>query len=352
MSEKRVFGVMNGLRGVAALLVVVFHWSFRDLLHLEHAYIVVDLFFVLSGFVIAYSYDGRLLGRLSAADFFILRMIRLYPLYFFGTFISFVLIFVSIVVNGRLIESKSGLLDSVPFALLMLPSPPGASDLAKSYLYPLNNPAWSLFFELSVNIAYAVTIRWWTLKNLTILVACVGTVLVGHLVYTGDLYGDGGINWASFHMGFIRVLYSFPFGVLIYRLYQKGFVLPSVPAAFIVAALPLLLMLPASIVVPFNVLIALPALVALAANSAPTGAFGTLCNALGAASYAVYAVHDPLHGIISQAINKVGLASGQIWADAILIVIIVPVGLLLDRFYDGPVRRLLSQQKRLSIKGR
>ena len=63
--SKPRFDILDGLRGVAALMVVVFHlsevFSYDPVYkHLNHGFLAVDFFFVLSGFVIGYAYDERM----------------------------------------------------------------------------------------------------------------------------------------------------------------------------------------------------------------------------------------------------------------------------------------------------
>src|ERR1700689_3841794 len=84
-SGKEHFEVLDGLRGTAAFLIVLFHvfnypFGFRPPLHLmHHAYLAVDFFFGLSGFVVAYAYDDRwtLFGSLRCPS---IRLIHLHPL--------------------------------------------------------------------------------------------------------------------------------------------------------------------------------------------------------------------------------------------------------------------------------
>ena len=85
-SERQHFATLDGLRGIAAIVVVIFHdLSPFDLDSLiPHAPLAVDFFFCLSGFVVAYAYEKRLLGTMSFADFVAVRIIRLYPLILAG----------------------------------------------------------------------------------------------------------------------------------------------------------------------------------------------------------------------------------------------------------------------------
>ena len=84
--------ILDGLRGVASLVVVAFHLfeahaaSHADQI-INHGYLAVDFFFVLSGFVIGYAYDDRW-GRMTYRDFFKRRLIRLHPMVVMGMLIG------------------------------------------------------------------------------------------------------------------------------------------------------------------------------------------------------------------------------------------------------------------------
>lgn len=344
LSDKRVFGTMNGLRGIAALVVVAIHWSLGDALGLKYGFLAVDLFFVLSGFVIAYSYEERLKSDLSTGQFFLIRLIRLYPLYFLGTFFSVTAIFLSFLTKGRIIDTNLYAFYSIPFAVLMAPTPVMDSDWTHTSLYPLNLPAWSLFFEIVVNIIYAASVRFWTPFKLSLLMLSVASLLMLNLIFTGELYGDGGYYWSSFHLGLLRVFYSFAAGVLIYRLWKSGFAFPSTPSPLIIMAFVVLAALPTPMTVPFSVLVGLPILVAFAAGSEPHRAYSVFFKSAGAASYAIYAMHEPLHGFVFATLKKVGLLPEPLLIDSLLIVVIVPFSLLVDRVYDSPLRNALTRR--------
>src|ERR1700761_6040207 len=82
---RRTFETLNAMRGIAAIGVVLFHG--RALWHgavAPHGYLAVDIFFMLSGFVIAHAYEERLRLGLSVAEFAKIRIIRFYPLYALG----------------------------------------------------------------------------------------------------------------------------------------------------------------------------------------------------------------------------------------------------------------------------
>ena len=260
---------MNGLRGMAALAVVAYHWSLRHALYLENGFLAVDFFFVLSGFVIAHSYEKRIKHGLKLKEFFLIRIIRFYPLYFLGLALPLFTLVLSYSINGRILDTRTAEFFAAPFAIFMLPAPPVSLDGKIAYLYILNGPAWSLFLELVVNVLYVMTFRFWTEMRLIVLLAAIGSILFLNIVLYGALYADGGWAWNNIHVGFLRVFYSFPAGVLVYRLYKRNIGCPTVPSLVPVAILFLLFILPSSWGIPFDILIGFPVLVTLAARTEP-----------------------------------------------------------------------------------
>jgi len=338
-SSKAIFGTLNGLRGIAALIIVAFHGSLGEALSLGNGYLAVDLFFVLSGLVIAHAYEKRLKSGISLGDFVRIRLIRLYPLYIFGILISILFLLLSYVSKGQIIEERLKLFRSIPFAILMLPSPPSNSDWSQG-LYPLNPAAWSLFFELVINLVYAATFRYWTSVRLGFGLIVVASILFYNALTTGLIYGGGGANWSSLHFGLLRVCYSFPAGVLIYRIHQRGARIPIVPPLILITAFPFLLMLPSPWCAPFNVLVGFPLLVALASASEARRGIAAVSNTLGAASYAMYAIHSPLYLISVPTFSRLGLT--PLLAEIVVVACIIPFSLIIDRVYDTPIRGRLN----------
>jgi peptidoglycan/LPS O-acetylase OafA/YrhL len=146
-----VFHSLNLLRGLAALAVVLFHASpifGRQMA--PSGYLAVDLFFILSGFVIAHVYDPRFAAGLTARSFILARMARFWPLFALGTVIGTGWTLLENVVSPPAALSISETLGISALSLLYIPRITGAD------LFPLNVPAWSLFFELIVNAAFAI----------------------------------------------------------------------------------------------------------------------------------------------------------------------------------------------------
>lgn len=120
LASKPRYEVLDGLRGVAAIMVLLFHCLETYIpvfgtQHINHGYLAVDFFFVLSGFVIGYAYDDRW-NRMSTWDFFKRRLVRLHPLVVAGTLLGACLFFFAEGENFPLI----GTCDPWKFVLCLL----------------------------------------------------------------------------------------------------------------------------------------------------------------------------------------------------------------------------------------
>ena len=164
------YEILDGLRGVAALLVVFYHifegLSFAAggtlITTINHGYLAVDFFFILSGFVIGYAYDDRLGKTMSLGNFFKRRLIRLHPMIIMGAVLGVVFYCLQGCVrwDGTHVATSMIML-ALLCAMFFIPATPGASyDIrGNSEMFPLNGPSWSLFFEYRGNILYALFIQ-------------------------------------------------------------------------------------------------------------------------------------------------------------------------------------------------
>jgi peptidoglycan/LPS O-acetylase OafA/YrhL len=95
LESKPRYDILDGLRGVAAVYVVISHLAESYMPTplnwpqvIGHAHLAVDFFFALSGYVIAYAYDSRWAG-MGYLEFFRRRLVRLHPLVVFGSTLDF-----------------------------------------------------------------------------------------------------------------------------------------------------------------------------------------------------------------------------------------------------------------------
>ncbi|RDC62536.1 hypothetical protein AHMF7616_01130 [Adhaeribacter pallidiroseus] len=215
-NTKQHFEVLDGLRGVAALAVVIFHfleWVFPDVNKnfIGHGFLAVDFFFCLSGFVIGYAYDNRI-RQMGIKEFFKLRLIRLHPLVILGSVLGLLgFLWDPFAAPSANEAGKIALL--FVGSLFMIPLP-----LIKERafnLFAFNAPSWSLFWEYVANILYVFIfykVGRRSLATCTFL-AAIGIILVSYRA--GNLLG--GWSKDNFLDGGARMAYSFLAGLFLYR---------------------------------------------------------------------------------------------------------------------------------------
>lgn len=220
------YPVLDGLRGVASVMVIAFH-IFEPLStsHLDqvinHGYLAVDFFFVLSGFVIGYAYDERW-GRIGFLEFMKLRLIRLQPMVIMGMIFGALCFYFQDSIIWPTIHEvpvwKMLLVMLIGFTLI--PVPFSMDIRGWQEMHPLNGPGWSLFFEYVANILYGLFVRNFSKRALSLLVLLSGLALI-HLAVTspnGDVIGGWSIDPAQLRIGFTRVMYPFFAGLLLFRM--------------------------------------------------------------------------------------------------------------------------------------
>jgi peptidoglycan/LPS O-acetylase OafA/YrhL len=337
------------LRGVAALVVAFYHCDAMTGLKPAGGYLAVDLFFVLSGFVLAYAYDARFEEGLSATEFMRVRVIRLYPLYLLGLLAVTLAILADYFTASHISWTPESLAKSFALSLGFQPTPPGVAP--RDALYPLNTPAWSLAFELVVNLWFALTWSYLSKRALAA-IASVAALLV---LATSQIYGslDAGSTWDTALGGFARVFFSFPVGVLLLRLYRDHGVRIRLGSTLpMLIVLTLLFLHPSAPLRPIYdavcVVICFPLLVLAGADAQPHR-FTTLCTFLGAISYALYALHFPIFEMAFAAFTVAThghVETVQPWGGLACIAIALGAAYLADAFYDRPVRKWLSTKFR------
>ena len=289
--QRRVFHTLDGLRGVAAVFVAMRHTAFFHHLGIDGGYLAVDLFFVLSGFVIAHAYERRLAAGLSAGRFLVTRYLRLWPVYALGAALGLAAAALH-ALSGKDNLSLAELARTAPFALAMLPGPH-----IRPSLYPVNSVAWSLALELLVNLAYALTWRW---MRKPLALGGVLAVSAGGLLAAALWFGklDVGFTWTNAWGGIPRVVFSFAAGLAVFRLSRH--MRWRIPAWAPVLALPPLLWVKIDpVVYPLACIVVLfPLLVLAAVRSEPGARLGRLFSGLGLASYPLYALHKPAGEIV------------------------------------------------------
>lgn len=282
---ERRFLTLDGMRGIAALLILAHHFPDPHFNQIFRSIPVsVDMFFVLSGFVLAHAYGWDLASKTGGggAAFLHMRLVRIYPLYMLGSVLSLVA-YLAIWATWHSWGTIPDFFTSLVAGVFFVPLPPRMS-FNKVFIYPFNQPAWSLFFELAANFLFALVN--WTVPRLLAVIAVGGALLA--LAY--NAYGtiDIGWTWEQLPSGVPRVLYSFFLGVLLCR-FQPNW------SWRVPAPLPLLLLLvafalPESWELPIA-MVFIPLLVFLGSMTTPGPLLGRLCKLLGDISYPFYALH-------------------------------------------------------------
>ena len=313
ISTKPHYEILDGLRGVAAVMVVAFHiFEAHATNHLDqfinHGYLAVDFFFVLSGFVIGYAYDDRWAKGMSTGTFFKRRLIRLQPMVIVGSLIGAVCFFFQDYPMFYKIHDTSVwlMLIVMVVGMTLIPLPVGKMDIRGwGEMYPLNGPAWSLFLEYCANILYALFIRKFSKTALSILVFVAGAVLI-HLAVTspnGDIIGGWSFSDEQLRIGFTRLAYPFLAGLLLFRICKTG----EVKNAFLWCSLLVIIALSIpriggkeflwanGLYDSMTVIFIFPIIVWLGASGKVKGKYSSkLCKFLGDISYPIYITHYPL----------------------------------------------------------
>src|SRR6195952_4892738 len=225
LETKSHYKILDGLRGVAALLVVMFHTletysgnRFNQVIN--HGYLGVDFFFLLSGFVVAYAYDDRW-GKMTQWDFYKRRLIRLQPMVIMGSIIGAIFFYFQAGDAFPLIAQTPvwKMLLVMLVGCTLIPILPSMDIRGWQEMHPLDGPAWSLFFEYVANILYALFIRKFSKTLLAIFVFLSACLLVQYLIMgtNGDVIGGWALDKTQMHIGFARVLYPFFAGMLLCR---------------------------------------------------------------------------------------------------------------------------------------
>src|SRR6185312_14514319 len=370
LEAKRHYEILDGLRGVAALAVVIFHcfevFTFGNRFNqlMNHGYLAVDFFFLLSGFVIAYSYDDRW-KKMTQWDFYKRRLIRLQPMVVMGSLIGGALFYFQPSIVFPLIGATPvwKMLLVMVLGATLLPLPYQWDIRGWAEMHPLDGPAWSLYFEYIGNILYAVLVRRFSKPLLAVFVFLAAVLLVQVAVWggNGDMIGGWALNVQQTHVGLARLLYPFFAGVLLCRMGK----LIHTRWAFGICSLLIL----AVFWVPrlgggqhlwMNglyesavIILVFPLIVAIGAGGHIEGKRAArVCKWLGDISYPLYITHYPLiycfwawvyNKHIPAAGGLPGVPSAIGWLGTLVVfVLAVSIAQLCLKFYDEPVREWLK----------
>ena len=381
LASKPRYAILDGLRGVAALVVILFHGfetyiPFFGTQHINHGYLAVDFFFVLSGFVIGYAYDDRW-DRMSTWSFFKRRLIRLHPMVVAGTLFGACLFFFGESDYFSLIGGTEPwkFFLCIVLGLLMIPAGTGLDIRGWGETNSLNGPNWSLTFEYIGNILYAFVLR--RLPTVVLGMLCVASAFLTMNFALGwdvfgffaqpkyDVIGGWSITPDQMYVGFSRLLYPFLCGLLISRLLPK-FITKENPSGsplgirggFWWASLLLVVLfavpqiggkscLADVLYQVFAIVVMFPVIVLIGAGSKTSDKRSAKwCETLGNLSYPLYITHFPL--MYMQMAWVSSHKDSPVWHHVVLNlgILFVAIGIAWAflKLYDEPVRAWLKKK--------
>ncbi|MBR5298114.1 MAG: acyltransferase [Parabacteroides sp.] len=368
------YELLDGLRGVAALLVLFYHihegFAFAEATNgdgnglittLNHGHIAVDFFFILSGFVISYAYDDRW-KKMSLGSFFKRRLIRLHPMLIMGAIIGTIsfLIGGSQQWNGT-VTPISWVMVALLLTMCMIPAIPGVpyEIRGNGEMYPLNGPGWSLFFEYIGNILYALIIRRLSTKMLAVVTVILGIIHTWFFVGNISGYDSVGVGWTidtvNFWGGLVRMLFPFSIGMLLARTFKPR----PIKGAFWICSVLLISTFTVPYISPMENLsinslyevtcIALiyPIIVFIGACGYSSDHYTSSINKfLGDLSYPLYIVHYPIMYLFyAWLIEKRVYTWADTWVMATTVILSsIVLAYICLKWYDEPVRKWLARK--------
>ena len=372
LESKPRYEVLDGLRGVAAIIVVLYHLfecypSNLLTVYVSHGYLAVDFFFALSGFVMGYAYDDRW-NRMSIADFAKRRIIRLHPMVVFGAVVGVCFFYYTGGID--LYNQVDGalwwmVLLQALLMICMIPLPPSMDIRGWGELTSINGPIWTLMYEYVANVLYVLVLRRVSKVVLGILVV-LSAVLTADLTLGLNLFGllhESASNYSvaggyaltaeQVYVGYTRLLCPFLMGLLLCRLGKKitlrgGFGLTSL---VLIAVLCVPLVggkngLPDGIYQLICIVVLFPLILAMGAGSTLTGNRSlAVCRFLGNISYPLYITHYPL--IYMQTSWKLRYPDAPVGTHIMVGISTLAIALFIAwgayKLYDAPVREWLTQ---------
>jgi peptidoglycan/LPS O-acetylase OafA/YrhL len=360
MATKPHYTILDGLRGVASVMVVAFHifeahsTSHSDQM-MNHGYLAVDFFFLLSGFVVGYAYDDRW-KKMTIKEFFKIRLIRLQPMVVMGMIVGAVCFYFQDSVLWPTIHQVPiwKMLVIMLIGFTLIPVPISMDIRGWQEMHPLDGPGWSLFFEYIANILYAVVARHFSKMVLAILVFLAACALIQLAVTSpaGDLIGGWSLNPEQLRIGFTRVMYPFFAGLLLYRTAGLTFI----KNAFLWCSLLLIIVFAMpriggplwmnGLYDSLSIIIVFPMIIYLGASGKETGkGLSKISRFLGDISYPLYITHYPFIYIYTGWVATHKFTIQQAWPFSVLTFI---SSILLSwaclKLYDEPIRKWLKKK--------
>lgn len=352
LESKKHFDILDGLRGVAALAVVIFH--FMEWVHSDysknfigHGFLAVDFFFCLSGFVIGYAYDDRM-STLGTREFFKSRLIRLHPLVILGSLLGLIGFYLDPFSTSSELYNTGRIALIFLCSVLLIPFPVMEDRFFNCF--GLNAPAWSLFWEYIANILYAFVLCKMHRRYLY-LIAIASAVALGFVAHS-ERNLLGGWSGPTFLHGGARVAWSFTIGLLIYRsnwiiANKLGFIGVSI---FLFAAFVMPWFSRNWLAELLVVLFYFPLMVSLGAGAVLKPGLKKLCVLSGKLSYPLYMTHYAAIWIFGNYFIKYKPAGMRL--TAIIgtgTIALLGFAYLVMVLYDEPIRKYFTNKRKQRV---
>lgn len=363
IDSKKHLLILDALRGIAAIMVVTMH-TFElfcrgdyHKLFINHGYLAVDFFFMLSGYVIAHAYDDRW-DKMTVVDFCKRRFIRLHPLIILGMTFGALLFYLQ---ASPVFPKIAGtpvwqLVLTMVIGYTLIPISPGMDIRGWNEMHPLNGPAWSLFFEYLANILHVFILR--KLPNMVLaLFVCMAAIAMLHLTLTntsGDLIGGWSLEPAQLRIGFTRLLFPYMAGMLLRRVVKIG----RNKRTFLLSSVLLVLVLSFPRMGGYHnvwvnglyeslvIILVFPLIIYLGAIGEVKEVWSQkLCTFLGNISYPLYITHFPIVCVYYAwtTNNKITMAQGAT-VGILFIIGAIMLAYASMKMYDLPIRKWLARR--------
>lgn len=348
LKSKPHFEILNGLRGLAAIVVVIFHFM-EIIIHdfsenfISHGYLAVDFFFCLSGFVVAYAYDNRI-ESMGLKTFIKIRLIRLQPLVVIGSILGLLTFLFDPYADLYAVYGFKETALLFITSSLLIPYP----VVSERYfnLFNLNAPSWSLFWEYVANFIYAIVLFKATKTVLKVLVVLTGVGLFLLGWNTGNLLG--GWSGGTFFEGLARISFSFLMGMVILRC---NWIIKNKLGLLGLSALLMLAFLAPHydqwnwLVDPIIVVFYFPLIVALGAGATLSSKLYKINKFSGDISYPLYMTHYPFMWVFAGyvVVEEPSIAELS-WVIPISTLLLIGLAYLVSEFLDFPIRRYFTDK--------
>jgi peptidoglycan/LPS O-acetylase OafA/YrhL len=373
--SKPHYEILDGLRGIAAIMVVLFHiveihsGGDHTKQWINHGYLAVDFFFILSGYVIGYAYDDRW-NNMTLGHFFKRRIIRLQPMLVVGSIIGALLFYFqnspALGWGGISEVPLSKVLMVMFLGFFLIPVGKDLDIRGWNEMFPLNGAAWTLFFEEIANISYALVLRHLSAFVLGIFAAIAAGFTVHYALTNpaGDIIGGWAIDDPQLlKIGFIRVAFPFLAGLLLARTLK----LKYIKNAFLYTGLLLILILSIpriggheqpwqnGLYECFCLIVIFPFIVWLGAGGKVEGKTKQVSKFLGDISYPIYITHYPVMYVYYSWVVNNGYSFREAWPAGLQTAVVsLALAYGLMKLYDIPLRtwlrnRFLSAKNKVTL---